>query len=286
MTFDPRLTPAREDLAADFLRGIVTASEFAKGAKKRVVSSQCPLRAAPDHGASLSTELLYGEDFVVYEDKNGWSWGQTSIDDYVGFVPSDALDEIRSDATHQVSVLRTFIYPRADVKSPTNIGLSLGAYATVIGEDGNFSNIEGGGFVFTAHLDPLASFESDYLTTAIRFMGVPYLWGGRSSLGIDCSGLIQIALQRARIPCPRDSDMQANSLGDEIEPNVNRLQRGDLAFFPRHVGIMVDEQTVLHANAWDMMVSPHPLRYVIAEIAKTEEKPLTRIRRLSNGSGD
>lgn len=285
MTFDPRLTPAREDLAADFLRGVVTAAEFTKGTKKRVVSAQCPLRSAPDHGAGLSTELLYGESFVVYEDKDGWSWGQAVIDDYVGFVPSSALGKVGGDATHQVGVLRTFVYPQPDLKSPTDMALSLGAYATVIGIEGDFSSIEGGGFVFTAHLDLIASFEPDYLTTAIRFMGVPYLWGGRSSLGIDCSGLIQTALQRARIPCPRDSDMQAKGLGDEIEPDMNRLQRGDLAFFPGHVGMMVDEQTLLHANAWDMMVSPHPLRYVIAEIAKKEAKPLTCIRRFSDGSG-
>lgn len=281
MTFDPRLTPAREDLAADFLRGIVTATEFAKGTAKRVVRAQCPLRAAPDHGAGLSTELLFGEGFTVYEDKNGWSWGQSAIDDYVGFVPSDALGSAGSKATHQVSVLRTFVYPEPDLKSPTEMAVSIGAYATVAGTEGDFSGLESGGYVFTAHLEPVASFEPDYLTTAIRFMGVPYLWGGRSSLGIDCSGLIQIALQRARISCPRDSDMQAKSLGDEIEPDLGRLQRGDLAFFPGHVGMMVDEQTLLHANAWDMMVSPHPLRYVVAEIAKKEAKPLTCVRRFS-----
>jgi len=285
MTFDPRLTPARDDLAADFLRGIVTADTFAKGSEKRVVSARCPLRGRPDEAAWLSTELLFGESFVVYEERAGWAWGQSGRDDYVGYVPSDQLGEPGGKPTHQVGVLRTFIYPEPNLKSPTDNALSLGSLAMVSGSDGDFAEIEGSGYVFSAHLVPVEAMEADYLTTAIRFIGVPYLWGGRSSLGLDCSGLIQIVLQRAGLSCPRDSDMQAKSLGEQIEPDLAALQRGDLAFFPGHVGLMVDEQTLLHANAWDMMVSPHPLRYVIAEIGKKEAEPLTCIRRFSESAG-
>lgn len=282
MTFDPRLTPARPDLAADFLKGVVDAPTYAKGQKKRVGVPVCPLRGKPDEAASLATELLFGETFSVYEEKDGWSWGQASLDDYVGYAPSTALETPGAEPSHMIAVLRSFIYPGPDLKAPVTAALSLGSLATIKSRDGDFMELEGSGFVFAEHLRPVSQFEPDYVTTAVRFMGAPYLWGGRSSLGVDCSGLVQLALGFAGINVPRDTDMQAKGIGEEVEPDLSSLQSGDLVFFPGHVGVMLDGQTLLHANAWDMMVSPHPLRHVVAQIAKKEAEPLTCVRRYTD----
>ena len=279
MPFDPRLTPARDDLAADFLRAVVKADRYEKGVRQQVIAPQTPVYGAPDSAAQMTTELLMGERFTVYDSANGWAWGQAEKDDYVGYMPANALGEATTAPTHKVSVLRTFLYAEADLKSPVRGAISMGAQLTALDADGDFTETDGG-FVFTQHLVPVDQTEPDYLTTAVRFIGVPYLWGGRTSLGLDCSGLVQIALQMAGIACPRDSDMQAKGLGEALDPHVPRLERGDLIFFPGHVGMMLDEGTLLHANAWDMMVSPHPLRYVIAEVSKKHEQPITAIRRL------
>ncbi|MDA0338804.1 MAG: NlpC/P60 family protein [Proteobacteria bacterium] len=281
MSFDPRLTPAREDLAADFLRSAIKAAHYEKGVRRQVVTPQAPLHGTPDASSQMTTELLMGERFTVYEDKDGWSWGQSERDDYVGYVPSASLGATGEAVTHKVAVLRTFIYAGADLKSPVLGAISMGAQVAQTGTEGDFTSIETGGYVFTSHLVGIDHIEPDYLTTAIRFVGAPYLWGGRSSLGLDCSGLVQIALQAAGISCPRDSDMQGKGLGEALDPHVPRLERGDLVFFPGHVGLMIDEGTLLHANAWDMMVSPHPLRYVITEISKKHEQPIMTIRRLA-----
>lgn len=281
MTFDPRLTPARADLAADFLKGVIDAPSYAKGNKRRVSAPLCPLRSRPDETASLATELLFGETFSVYDDKDGWSWGQAATDDYVGYVPSAALEDPGAAPTHMLGVLRSFIYPEPNLKAPIKAALSLGALASIKSHDGDFLEIEESGFIFADHLRAIDQVEPDYVTTAVRFMGIPYLWGGRSSFGLDCSALVQLALGFAGISAPRDTDMQAKGIGDEVEPDLENLQGGDIVFFPGHVGIMIDGRTLLHANAWEMMVSPHPLRHVIAQIAKKEGWPITCVRRLA-----
>ena len=281
-SFDPRLTPARADLAADFLRGAIEATDYAKGVAKCVTAPSAPVHNAPDFAAGKSTELLMGEGFIIYEEKNGWAWGQAVLDDYVGYVPADALGLTNNPVSHKVAVLRTFLYAEPDLKSQMLGGLSLGALVATGNIHDKFTQIESGGWIFTDHLKTIADLEGDYLTTAIRFIGVPYLWGGRTSLGIDCSGLVQLALQAAGVGAPRDTDMQSLALGRDVEPNPAMMERGDLVFFPGHVGIMVDQGTLIHANAWDMMVSPHPLRFVVAEIAKEHDSPITCVRRLTS----
>jgi cell wall-associated NlpC family hydrolase len=281
---DPRLTPAREDLAADFLRSVVKVAAYASGVRRQVRLPYAPLHGRPDGASGRLTEALMGEGFTVYEDSNGWSWGQLDADGYVGYMPSVALGEPGAPATHRVGSLRTFVYARPDLKSQALGALSLGARVTATAGEGEFTAIDAGGWVFTGHLKPVAETEPDYLTTAIRFIGVPYLWGGKTSLGLDCSGLVQVSLQFAGIECPRDSDMQAAVLGEAVEPDARLARRGDLVFFPGHVGLVIDDGVLLHANAWDMMVSPHPLRYVVAEVAKKHPSPVTAIRRLVGGS--
>ena len=286
MKGDPRLTPAREDLAADYLRAVVKVPNYAKGVRKQVRLSYAPLHGRPDTASGRLTEALMGEGFTVYEEKGGWSWGQLDADGYVGYMPSVALADPGAPATHKVASLRSFIYVRPDLKSQVLGALSLGATVSATGAEGEFTAIDAGGYVFTGHLKPVGEVEPDYLTTAIRFIGVPYLWGGKTSLGLDCSGLVQVSLQFAGIlNCPRDSDMQAASLGEAVEPDARLTQRGDLVFFPGHVGLVIDDGVLLHANAWDMMVSPHPLRYVVAEIAKKNPTPITAIRRLVDTGG-
>jgi cell wall-associated NlpC family hydrolase len=281
-SFDPRLTPAREDLAADFLRGAIERPNYAKGVTKCVTAGSAPLHAGPDAASGRATELLMGEGFNVYEEKDGWAWGQAMMDDYVGYVPAGALGVTEEPVTHKIGVLRTFTYTEPDLKSQMLGALSLGSLVSAGNIHDKFTQIEGGAWVFTDHLKTVADLEGDYLTTAIRFIGVPYLWGGRTSLGIDCSGLVQIALQAAGVSAPRDTDMQSLSLGRDIEPDPAIMERGDLVFFPGHVGIMVDQGTLIHANAWDMMVSPHPLRFVVAEIAKEHDSPITCVKRLTS----
>lgn len=281
MKGDPRLTPAREDLAADYLRSVIKVPHYAKGVRKQVRLSYAPLHARPDTASGRLTEALMGEGFTVYEENHGWSWGQLEADGYVGYMPSVALGDPGAPGTHKVGAIRTFIYARPDLKSQVLGAISLGATVSFAGEEGEFTAIDAGGYVFTDHLKPVDEMEADYLTTAIRFIGVPYLWGGKTSLGLDCSGLVQVSLQFAGIlNCPRDSDMQAAGLGEAVEPDARLAQRGDLVFFPGHVGLVIDDGVLLHANAWDMMVSPHPLRYVVAEIAKKNPVPVTAIRRL------
>ena len=272
MSGDPRLTPARGDLAADYLRSIVKADRYAKGEARRVILSPCPLFDAPDPAAQRVTELLHGEDFIVYEDKDYFSWGQAVSDQYVGYAPTHLLGPIEEEPTHKVQALRTPAYRNADIKSPLVTTLSFGASLLARTD---------AGYVFAEHLVPIDSFEPDYVTTAVRFIGVPYLWGGRTSLGLDCSALVQLALEAAGITCPRDTDMQKDAVGEPVDLNAGQAEPGDLVFFPGHVGILLDEQTLLHANAWDMMVSPHPLRYVIAEVAKKHEQPITAIKRIN-----
>ena len=279
--YDPRLTPARDDLAADFLRSTVNAANYVKGATKCVAAASAPLHTSPDASSQRATELLMGEAFVVYEEKDGWAWGQALMDDYVGYVPSATLGVTDDPVSHKVAVLRTFVYAEPDLKSQMLEPLSLGSMVTAGNIHDSFTQIQNGGWIFTDHLKTVSDLEGDYLTTAIRFIGVPYLWGGRTSLGLDCSGLVQLALQAAGVGDPRDTDMQELALGREVDPNPASMERGDLVFFPGHVGIIVDQGTLLHANAWDMMVSPHPLRFVVAEIAKKQEQPITSVRRLT-----
>ncbi len=281
MKGDPRITPAREDLAADFLRSVIKTPSYAKGVARQVRLPYAPLHARPDTASGRLTEALMGEGVVVYEEKGGWSWCQLAADGYVGYMPSVALGDLGPEPTHKVGALRTFIYGRPDLKSPVRGAVSLGATIAALATEGEFTEIDGGGWIFSGHLTPADEMEPDYLTTAIRFVGVPYLWGGNTSMGLDCSGLVQTSLRFAGIlNCPRDSDMQAAGLGEAVEPDARLARRGDLVFFPGHVGLVIDDGVLLHANAWDMMVSPHPLRYVVAEIAKKHPTPITAIRRL------
>ncbi len=289
---DPRLTPYRPDLAARHLEGTVKAGRYADGVPHRVIAPVAPLRAAPEATAGLSTELLFGEDFTVYERRNGWAWGQAAFDGYVGYTPESALGAPGPEPSHAVSVLSAPVLPSPDLKQSPAFALPLNARVVVHAEDGMFMGIggiggiggikseNGGGWIASADLAPVGGHEPDYTATAALFMGVPYLWGGRTALGLDCSALVQMALQRAGVRAPRDSDLQAASLGSPVADDAGALKRGDLVFCPGHVGIMEDAETLLHANARDMAVSRHALDEFVTYIKEQEGAVITGVRRL------
>ncbi len=274
---DPRVTPARPDLAAESLRGQVEAARFVGGEACRVVAPSAPLRRAPDPEAALDTEALYGEAVVVYEARGNWRWAQLERDGYVGWLPAAALGAPRA-ATHWISALRTHAYPAATIKRPPRFALSLGARVAVERFEGDFAVADDGLFLFARHLAPLEARESDFVAVAERFLETPYLWGGRTSEGIDCSGLAQTALMAAGISAPRDSDMQEAALGAPIAAADRR--RGDLAFWKGHVGILRDAQTLLHANGSAMKVTHEPFLAACERIERNGGGSITSIRRL------
>ncbi|MGE3147886.1 MAG: C40 family peptidase [Pseudorhodoplanes sp.] len=281
MTLDPRITPARPDLAARHLEGRVQAARYADGAHCEVIEPHIPVRRAPAPDATMVTEALKGEHVTIYEsDDEGWSWGQLDADKYVGWMPTNALMPPGPAPTHRVAMLRTLAFPGPDIKLPPVEILPLGAHLVAIRDEDAFT-VTTAGYVPASHLKPLASAEADFVAVAERFLETPYLWGGKTAAGLDCSGLVQVALTAAGIPCPRDSDMQEKALG-ALQPApaaLANLQRGDLVFWKGHVAIARDARTLLHANAHHMQVVSEPAAEALARI-RASGSEVTSVRRL------
>ena len=286
MTFDPRITPARPDLAALHLKGKVVAARFVEGNELEVRDAQAPVRREPAPDAPLETEALHGERLTVYEENGeGWYWGQLASDGYVGWVPANALRPPGPPSTHRVAALRTFVFPGRSIKAPPVDALSLGSLVAVKpGQSQAFDDLTvlASGFCIPIrHLAPIESREPDFVAVAERFVGVPYLWGGKTSLGLDCSGLVQVALMASGIVCPRDSDMQERALGAALPiDDLAGLRRGDLVFWKGHVAIVRDEQTIVHANAFHMATAIEPTGEALRRIADAGSL-VTSIKRLS-----
>jgi cell wall-associated NlpC family hydrolase len=269
---DKRLTPARPDLAALHLKGQVEAARFVEGGAAAVARGGVALRAAPSDDAGQMSELLFGEAVTVYERKDGWAWLQANADSYVGYARESGLGPSFTADARVIHPLAPLL-SAPDVKSPLRDLLPLNALVKRGAQEGNFVQTIGG-FLHLRALAPLAQAAPDFVAVAEQFLSVPYVWGGKTFQGLDCSGLIQTALQAANIPCPRDTDMMERALGHEIARD--QIRRGDLIFWKGHMGVMLDSNTLLHANAFFMQVTSEPLEAAIARIAT----PLTAIKRL------
>jgi len=280
--FDPRVTPARDDLAAKELQGKVKAARFVEGRRYEVVESQAPLRTEPRPDALLATEALKGERVTIYEtNAEGWAWGQLSADGHVGWLPANALAPPGAPPTHRVTALRTLAFPGPSIKLPPIEALPLGAVLAVTRVEDRLAVTSAGAFVPAVHLAPIGSYETDFVAVAERFLGVPYLWGGKTALGIDCSGLVQIAFAACGIACPRDSDMQEAALGARLTAagDLSDLKRGDLIFWKGHVAILRNELSLVHANAFHMAVAIEPVAEAVARI-RNSGSDVTSVRRI------
>lgn len=261
------MLPHRGDIAAEHLQGVVRARTYVSGVRKQVRTGSASLRKSHDASAEQVNQALFGEIFTQYDEQEGWAWGQLEADNYVGWLRADELAPA-ADATHRVSALRTFIYEQPDMKSTPMLAVSMNARLALGGAEGNFLHVPGSGWVFARHVSLLGDFETDFVEVAQRFVGSPYLWGGRESAGIDCSGLVQVSLQATGVSPLRDSDMQEQTLGEAVAlvPDFSNLRRGDLVFWRGHVGIMFDPVSLLHASARDMKVEIEPLADAVARI--------------------
>jgi cell wall-associated NlpC family hydrolase len=283
MKLDPRLHAFRPDLADERLRGKVEASRFVEARRRRVVAAVAPLKRQPRPDAQLDSEVLRGETFRVLEETGeGWSWGQLESDDYVGYVPTDALGDGPSQTSHRIVALRTFVYPGPDMKLPALVALSLGSLVSLVGttetRDTQYGLLANGeGAVVLAHTAPAtAPPEPDFVAVAERFLNSTYLWGGRTSAGLDCSALVQLSLMAAGKKAVRDTDLQERMLGHEVAGGLKTMpKRGDLVFWQGHVGILSAPDRIVHASGYHMIVVNEPLDYALARIG-----PPTIVRRL------
>lgn len=279
---DPRRHAYRSDLAAESLKGKVRAERFVAGERRRVIRPAVPLRRMPSPSAGLDTEALFGETLTLYEEANGWAWVQLESDGYVGYLPADALAATGPEPTHKVRAPGTFVYPAPDIKSPPLMHLSLGARLVVVEEGERMSRLASGGYVIARHIAGIGHRARDFVAVAERMIGVPYLWGGKTRIGLDCSGLVQISLQAAGISAPRDSDMQEKELGDTVlvPKTLEGLERGDLVFWTGHVGIMADGIMLIHANAHHMAVVTETLPEAAERIARSGSE-IVAIKRMA-----
>ncbi|MEO1505523.1 MAG: NlpC/P60 family protein [Pseudomonadota bacterium] len=278
---DARLNAYRSDLADRRLEGQVDAPRFVEGLPMRVKIPLARLRGKPGFSASTVASPLMGEDVLIFDRADGWAWAQSEMDGYVGYAPLADFGPRGADPTHRVDALRAHIYPEPDLKTRPETWAPLGARLTLLatGARNRFRALEQGGWIYEQHVCEIADVAEDWVAVAERFVGAPYLWGGDAVDGIDCSGLMQTAMEVAGLKCPRDSDMQS-ALGEAISID-GPVRRGDLMFWKGHVGVMLDAETLLHANAWRMAVAREPLAEARARIEEQGGGPVTAARRLS-----
>ncbi len=273
---DRRLNAYRPDLAEERLRGIVEAASYVSGSPGVISVPVVQMRARPELECGTDTELLLGETVHVFDTAGGWAWVKADFDGYVGYVPDHAVSPVVRSLTHIVTAPRTFVYSGPDLKFPTVQALSMGNRLTVVDEretrGTRYFLLEGGQAVIANHCAEVGKpVSDDYVSVAARFLETPYLWGGRSGFGIDCSGLIQLSMMMTGKSAPRDTDMQAKGLGSEI--TRDELSRGDLVFWKGHVAIMEDEKTLLHANGHTMNVALEGLDDAITRIGWLYDQP-------------
>ena len=283
---DKRLNAHRDDLANVELKSIVPSPKYVQGRPARICSHFADVMDRPDPSAGLQTQILHGHDISVFDSRDGWAWIQGQNDGYVGYVrQSDitmAPDAGFEPATHMVLAPRTFLYSESDMKMPRTGYRSMGSKLriterqTTRGTD--YAILDSGGAVIAQHLIPVGTWMKDPVSVAETLLHTPYLWGGNTAFGIDCSGLVSLANLLCGRSVLRDSDMQANTIGDEVPMELDKLRRGDLVFWKGHVGMMADAMTLLHANGHSMNVALEPLAEAVERIGYLYGQP-TNIRR-------
>lgn len=277
---DPRLNALRGDIADARLGGAAKGARLVEGEVKEIAVPLLSLYHEPRFDARIDTQGLMGERVRVFDIHEGWAWLQLETDGYVGYAAADDLSAPQIASTHRVAVPSTFMFPAPDIKSQPVVTVTMNARVAVVGNDERFAHLANGRFIVARHLKALDESESDFVGVAEAFLHVPYLWGGKSVLGIDCSGLVQLALQASGIASPRDSDMQETQLGRALpKDDLTSLKRGDLVFWEDHVGIMTDAHMLLHANGYFMQVAREPLLPAVERIAR-RHSPVTAVRRI------
>lgn len=231
--------------------------------KYQIITPVADVYGVPDKNAlrgKFESQLVFGEIFVVESEQDGWCKGACLHDGYTGYVEKIVLSKDISPPTHVVTANRTQVYRDDSMKSPCVNILSFGSRVFVTAEEEKFSQLITGEWIYSKHLSPVTAPEKDYLATAQKFLETPYYWGGRSGFGIDCSGLVQVCLARAGITVPRDTDEQIKVIGKDVETP----QAGDIVFFKGHVGMMLDDRKLIHANAFHMKTTIEDLAVVTA----------------------
>lgn len=274
-SYDARVRAIRPDLADVELAELYFAPHYAAAAVRSCAAASVMVRSAPNDAASAVTELLHGEAFHMLDVRAGWAWGYCGHDHYVGYLPLEALGE-PAETTHVTHAVAP-LFAAADIKSPVQALLPSGARLSGTVE-GNFL-ATGSGYVHLRHIRETGAVESDWVAVAQGYLGAPYVWGGRG-LGVDCSGLVQMALAACGIMAPRDTDQQDAALGTKLDDGAV-LHRGDIIFFPGHVGLMVDDAHMIHANAHWMAVTIEPLADVVARLKDTHEQPISSMKRIT-----
>lgn len=277
---DQRLNAYRSDLAEVGLQDVVLADRYTAGEPGRIVLPIAPARLIPDRARPRDTEFLFGEPVTIFDRADGWAWIKSRRDGYVGYVDDDAVSQNVPEPTHRVNAIRSHLYPAPALKRFAQTALPFGSLVSVVDTTDRWAQIADGQWLYAAHLLPVEAAASDPVSVAMRFLEVPYLWGGRSSEGLDCSALIQFALEACGRPCPRDSDMQETVLGHSIQIDIASLQAGDLVFWPGHVGMMINETEILHANATDMATRVWTISTLRAHIIRQEGNDIRTIKRL------
>ncbi|MHA6264799.1 C40 family peptidase [Arenibacterium sp. CAU 1754] len=269
---DPRSTFANANVAHLSLRGQVEAPRFVEGTLMRITRPVADLHRAPGQTA-LERQLVFGEPFHVLETVDAHCFGRAGLSGYVGYVAAADLG-LWTDPTHRIAVRATLGFSAPDIKTPDPVTLGLGSRVRVAGSDGRFLRSADGYYIPANHLQPLESPENDPVAVAERLLGTPYLWGGNSAFGVDCSGLVQAGLLACGVPCPGDSDQQQQMLGAPLPENMVP-QRGDLLFWKGHVAWVAEAETLLHANAFHMAVAFEPLGAAIDRIREQGDGPVT-----------
>lgn len=277
--FDVRSIAIRKDLADVAAADRFFAPHYAAASPHSCSARSATIHGQPDAAASATTQILHGESFMVLDVRAGWAWGYCGHDHYVGYVRADALKVCEGfPPTHSVVGQGGLLFSRPDIKSPVIAPLPGGALIYVAVQEGDFAST-GAGWLHLRHLAPVAGRETDWVVVARQWLGAPYLWGGRGDGGYDCSGLVQRALAECGHAVARDTDQQAGTIGRALAAG-EALAKGDIVFFPGHVGIMSDSATLLHANAHWMRVVEEPLADVVARLISAHAEPITARRRI------